>query len=44
MKNLGLFVLSVCMVFGLLACSGHMKSLTKGEIQDAICKWGLPLA
>lgn len=38
MKNLSLFVLSVCVVFGLLACSGHMKSLTKGEIQDAVHK------
>lgn len=38
MKNLSLFVFSVCVIFGLLACSGKMKSLTKVEIRDVVRK------
>ena len=36
MKKLNLFVLVMFVGFGLSACAGSMRSLTKGEISDAV--------
>jgi len=38
MKKLNLLALSVCILFGLSACAGSTRSLSKGEIRDTVSK------